>query len=317
VPLDNADFGVAAERPSPSAVNKGKIFVSTDIPAVEISDGSAWIPFYSGGSQQGSGGDSGSSFYDLSSAFSTWDADGNVYEVVSGNSPAQVFVEINNPSSTHSMGVLLSFSSPSALLDAGAHVGAFTGYRSIQVGPSTVPGGVNSSFDIVSPPVGGGSSVTIPESIVNSYDVIPPGGSAVYSATDVLSVSGDGLSHGIQFTGFAVLTAIGSVISVDHEAITLITSLAYGDDTFRMYGTGLNAATRFRISDGISLDEYLYDSSGPNAGLNPPGYTVTVVSSTIVEVNAAALDGLTINEIEARNALDAIVDTIYPSVFIP
>jgi len=72
-----------------------------------------------------------------------------------------------------------------------------------------------------------------------------------------------------------------------------------GNDEIVISGTDLDNTTRFRVFDNLVLDEYYYDSLGPNAGLNPVGATVTV-TPTLVTINDPALSGLTISQVQAR-----------------
>jgi hypothetical protein len=83
-------------------------------------------------------------------------------------------------------------------------------------------------------------------------------------------------------------------------SISISTVIPAGSGTMSMGGSDLDTVTRFRVFDNFGFDELYYDSAGPNAGLNPPGATVTVLNPSAVLITDPALSGLVITHIQAR-----------------
>jgi hypothetical protein len=101
--------------------------------------------------------------------------------------------------------------------------------------------------------------------------------------------------------------------------ITIDDVVGAGPNTIGISGTDLDQTTRFRVFDNLAFDEYYYDSSGPNAGLNPPGATVTVYGPTSVIIGDTAMSGLTITQVQARSGTlpgDGVADEWYGSVLV-
>lgn len=91
---------------------------------------------------------------------------------------------------------------------------------------------------------------------------------------------------------------------------------ALGSDTVKIIGTSLDEVGRFRIADDFTFDESFYDSAGPDSGLNPVGATVTYVDAETVTVEYAAMNGLTLTYIQARDAVDGVASEWYGSTVV-
>lgn len=212
MPLDNADFGLDADRPQPSAVNTGKLWFSTDTSELFISTGSSWENVGGGGGGSVSGDMAYSSLF-FDPLVPTILADGSNVDIIGGASAAQMSVSVTNPSATNSMGVVVLFRSAGAQMSTNAYVGAFQGTRSISVSPSDSNGAEGMFIEEISPPDTGASFIVIPPISLHAAHVVPPGGSQTYDASDIIQILGDSANHLIDFIGYATLTAIGTVIA--------------------------------------------------------------------------------------------------------
>lgn len=90
-----------------------------------------------------------------------------------------------------------------------------------------------------------------------------------------------------------------------------------GPNYIGVSGTDLDQTDRWRVFDNFAFDQVYYDSSGPNAGLNPPGATVTVYGPTSVIIGDTAMAGLTITQVQARvDPGNGVADEWYGSALV-
>lgn len=99
--------------------------------------------------------------------------------------------------------------------------------------------------------------------------------------------------------------------------VTIANVVSAGPNYIAISGTDLDQVERFRVFDDFSLDQYYYDSSGPNAGLNPPGSTVTVYGPNSVIIGDPANVGLIVTQVQARtNPGDVVADEWFGSAVV-
>lgn len=112
-----------------------------------------------------------------------------------------------------------------------------------------------------------------------------------------------------SWTGSVLLAPCPPAIQIDNV-------VPAGPNYIGLSGSGFDLVSRFRVIDDFGYDVFVYDSSGPNAGLNPPGMTVTVYSPNSVIIGSLDMAGLTITQVQARDAGDAVADEWYGSVLV-
>lgn len=99
--------------------------------------------------------------------------------------------------------------------------------------------------------------------------------------------------------------------------VTITNVTSAGPNTIAIDGTDLDQVERFRVFDNFALDQYYYDSSGPNAGLNPPGSTVTVYGPSSVIIGDTANAGLIVTQVQARtNPGDVVADEWFGTAIV-
>lgn len=124
----------------------------------------------------------------------------------------------------------------------------------------------------------------------------------IYIATDTLKMY---LELGNNWLKFADVTA-----PVPPPVIAITNATSTNPDELVITGTVLDTVTRFRVMGTTpAFDTYYYDSAGPDTALNPATATVTVATDGLtVTIVDSTLTGQTIDDIEARDAADAVAD---------
>lgn len=134
------------------------------------------------------------------------------------------------------------------------------------------------------------------------------------------TVTGAAFHDAVDQTGFYYYEPWGETFStpVDGAGCGIVINdvIPAGPNVIALQGEGFDQLGRVRVVDDFAFDEFFYDSSGPNAGLNPPGATMTVYSPNSLIIGYVPMAGLTITYVQARDGADAVVSEWYGATVV-